>query len=195
MPRHDQLSLFVDETPASLPPGVSYFSDVLAPQDEERAAAAIAQLDLKPFAFHGFEGNRRVTSFGWRYDFNGGGLQRTKPIPEFLEPLRSTAAEVAGLSPSDLEHVLVSEYSPGAGIGWHKDRPQFGTIVALSLLAPCRLRFRRKVGDAWKRRSHIVEPRSAYILAGEGRDEWEHSIPPMEVLRYSLTFRTMRKRA
>jgi alkylated DNA repair dioxygenase AlkB len=194
MPRKDQLSLFSDETTATLPAGVWYFPDVLTAQEEQRAAAAIAQLELKPFAFHGFEGNRRVTSFGWRYDFNGGGLQPTKPIPDFLEPLRSKAAEVAGLSPSDLEHVLVSEYAAGAGIGWHRDRPQFGKVVALSLLAPCRLRFRKKSGDAWGRLSHVVEPRSAYILDREGRDEWEHSIPPMEALRYSLTFRTMRKR-
>jgi alkylated DNA repair dioxygenase AlkB len=195
MPKTGQLSLFADAKPAALPPGVSYFPDVLTAQEEQDTVAAIAQLDLKPFDFHGFEGNRRVASFGWRYDFNGGGLQRTRSIPEFLEPLRRKAAETAGLSPSDLEHVLVTEYAPGAGIGWHRDRPQFGKVVAVSLLAPCRLRFRKKRGDTWERLSHIVEPRSAYVLDGEGRDNWEHSIPPMEELRYSLTFRTMRKRA
>src|SRR5262245_44055637 len=112
MSRRDQLSLFADAAPANLPPGVTYFPGILTTQEEQRAAKAIAQLDLKPFAFHGFEGNRRVTSFGWRYDFNGGGLQRARPIPDFLAPLRSMAAEAAGLDTSELEHVLVTEYAP-----------------------------------------------------------------------------------
>lgn len=195
--RSRQPSLFA-EGPASaraaVPEGVSSFEDALSRQEEAAAADSIAALDLKPFEFHGFQGNRRTTSFGWRYDFNGGGLQRGQPMPPFLEPLRERAASLAGLAPSDLEHVLVTEYSPGAGIGWHRDRPQFGKVVALSLLAPCRLRFRRKLGEGWERLSHVVEPRSAYVLDGPGRDQWEHSIPPVEALRYSLTFRTMRQR-
>ncbi len=196
MPPARQLPLF-DDPPreAPVPPGVAYWRDVLTAEEEVAVAREIAALDLKPFAFQGFEGNRRVTSFGWRYDFNGGGLQRTQPIPPFLQPLRDRAASLAGLTPPDLEHVLVTEYSVGAGIGWHRDRPQFGKVVALSLLAPCRLRFRRKTDQGWERLSHIVTARSAYLLDGEGRDLWEHSIPPVDALRYSLTFRTMRQRS
>ena len=188
-----QLLLFKELAPPTLlPEGVGYFDDVITPGEERRAIENIAGMELKPFAFQGFEGKRRVASFGWRYDFNGGGLQRAGEIPEFLQPLRERAAEIAALKPDKLEHVLVTEYKPGAGIGWHCDRPQFGKVVALSLGAPCRLRFRKRTDAGWQRLSGIIEQRSAYVLDGPGRNDWEHSVPPVEELRYSLTFRTMR---
>jgi len=63
----------------------------------------------------------------------------------------------------------VNEYRAGAGIGWHKDNPEFGVIVGLSLGAPATMRFRKPLGKAWERVSHVVQPRSIYILAGEAR--------------------------
>ena len=86
----------------------------------------------------------------------------------------------------------MTEYAPGAGIGWHRDRPQFGEVAAFSFANACRLRFRRKQGASWQRAALTVTPRSAYLLAGEAREEWQHSIPPVEALRYSITFRTLR---
>jgi alkylated DNA repair dioxygenase AlkB len=125
----------------------------------------------------------------------GGGLKQAGELPEFLLPLRKRAAEFAGLEPRALEHALLIEYRPGAGIGWHRDRPQFGGVVGISLLAPCTFRLRRKTGTTWARRSLMAERRSAYLLRGASRTEWEHSIPPLETLRYSVTFRTLRETA
>jgi alkylated DNA repair dioxygenase AlkB len=152
-------------------------------------------LPFKEFEFHGFLGKRRTVSFGWHYDFNGGGLKQAGEFPEFLVSLRQRAAEFAALEPSALEHALLIEYRPGAGIGWHRDRPQFGDVIGISLLAPCTLRLRRKAGARWARRSLTLRPRSAYLLRGASRTEWEHSISPLAALRYSVTFRTVRKTA
>jgi alkylated DNA repair dioxygenase AlkB len=75
-------------------------------------------------------------------------------------------------------------------MGWHVDRPMFGDVVGVSLLAPARLRFRRRRGIGWDRFTLRPEPRSAYILGGEARHDWEHSVAPVETMRYSITFRT-----
>lgn len=149
-------------------------------------------MPFKAFDFHGFEGKRRVVSFGWRYDFGTERLQPTEPMPAFLEPVRALAAEFAGLEPERLQQALVTEYSPGAPIGWHRDKAVFGAIVGVSLLSPCTFRLRRKVGAKWERVSLTAEPGSAYLLSGPARQEWEHSIPPVEELRFSITFRELR---
>ncbi len=175
----------------ALPEGLVYRPDLLSPAEERTLAGRIAALDLKPFEFHGFLGNRRTASFGWHYAFGGGGLTRSADMPAWLLPLRERAAALAQVPADALEHALLIEYSPGAGIGWHRDRPVFGDVVGISLLAPARLRFRRRTGNGWERAALIAEPRSAYVLKGPARSEWEHSIPPMETLRYSMTFRTL----
>lgn len=176
-----------------LPPGFTYAQNVISPEEQRALVANLKPLPFKEFEFvAGYKGKRRVVSFGWRYRFNEHRLERADDIPDFLQPLRKRAAELAGLDAQALQQVLVTEYAPGAGIGWHKDRPIFGEVVGLSLLSPCKFRLRRKTGAGWQRASIIVEPRSAYVLNGEVRDEWEHSIPAMESLRYSVTFRKFR---
>jgi alkylated DNA repair dioxygenase AlkB len=176
-----------------LPPGFRYAPELLTEVEEQSLVRNLEKLELAPFEFHGFIGKRRVASFGWRYDFNRGGLQKTEDIPTFLDSVRELAAKFSGLPSSKLQQVLVTEYSPGAAIGWHKDRSVFGDVVGLSLVAACPFRFRRKTSNAWDRRSLIVEPRSAYLLQGPSRTEWEHSIPPVDNLRYSITFRTLKR--
>ena len=185
----DQLS-FIEEKPG--PEGLRYQTRLIEPVEERALAEAFAALPFKAFEFQGFTGNRRTVSFGWHYAFDGSGLHEAAPIPDFLLPVRAKAAALAGLQPEALQHALIIEYSPGAGIGWHRDRPVFGDVVGVSLLAPARLRFRRKTGAKWERFALMTEPRSAYHLTGSARTEWEHSIAPMEVLRYSITFRTLR---
>ena len=187
-----QASLFGAEA-SDLPEGMAYRGGLIAPQEEAALAAILADLPFAPFQFHGFEGNRRTLSYGWHYAFDGSGLHEAAPIPDWLQPLRAEAASFAGLPAAALEHVLLIEYAPGAGIGWHRDRPAFGDVIGVSLLAPARLRFRRKTAGRWERRNLIAEPRSAYLLRGPARSEWEHSIPAMEELRYSITFRTLRR--
>jgi alkylated DNA repair dioxygenase AlkB len=179
----------------ALPDGMRYATDVITPEEEKRLLDAMSSLPFKEFEFHGFIGKRRVISFGWHYDFNGGGLRQVEELPEFLLPVRERASHFAGLTPVALEHALLLDYPPGAAIGWHKDRAAFGDVIGISLLAPCTFRLRRKTGSTWERRSITAEPRSAYLLRGPARDEWEHSIPPIDARRCSITFRTLRANA
>jgi alkylated DNA repair dioxygenase AlkB len=173
------------------PHGLRYAEDVLSAAEEREAIGAIRELDLAPFQFHGYLGKRRVASFGWRYDYQGGGLQRAQAMPEFLAPLRARAATAAGLEADAFVQALVTEYAPGAGIGWHRDKPHFGKVAALSFAAGCSLRFRKSVAGGWERRALNVAPRSFYLLDGPARSAWEHSIAPTLALRYSVTFRTL----
>ena len=174
------------------PNGLVYREDFVSAAEEEALAAGIAALPFTPFEFHGFQGNRRTVSFGWHYAFDGSGLTEAEPIPPFLLPVRDRAARFAGLPPEALSHLLVIEYAPGAGIGWHRDRSVFEDVIGISLLAEARLRFRRKREKGWERASLMASPRSAYLLRGPARTEWEHSIPVMDRLRYSITFRSLR---
>jgi alkylated DNA repair dioxygenase AlkB len=178
-----------------LPGGMHYATDILTFHEEAALLQALPSLPFKEFEFHGFLGKRRVVSFGWHYDFNGAGLRQAGELPGFLLPVRELAARFAGIAPAALEHVLLLDYPPGAAIGWHKDRPAFGDVIGISLLAPCTFRLRRKNGTRWERRSLIAEPRSAYLLRGPARNEWEHSIPAVDSRRFSITFRTLRATA
>src|SRR5204863_4414336 len=144
------------------------------------------------YEFTGYIGNRRTVSFGFRYDFGDQAMHEADPIPDFLLPLRDRAADFARLEPVELEHALVTEYSPGAGIGWHRDRPVFEDVIGISLGALCRFRLRRRQEASWQRAALTLEPRSAYLLRGPVCREWEHSIPPVEHLRYSMTFRSVK---
>jgi alkylated DNA repair dioxygenase AlkB len=184
-----QSDLFDNVT--KLPEGFRYTPKLISPAEEGRLVGELKTLPFKEFEFHGFLGKRRVVSFGWRYDFTGGGLQKTEDMPGFLLPIRERAAAFAGLTPDNLQQVLLTEYRPGAAIGWHKDRSVFGEVVGISLLSPCTFRLRRKASGSWERASVQLEPRSAYLLQGPVRSDWEHSIPGVERLRYSITFRNI----
>jgi alkylated DNA repair dioxygenase AlkB len=151
----------------------------------------IRTLPFREFEFHGYTGKRRVVSFGWQYDFSARQLRKVDDMPDFLLQLREKAAGFAEMQPSELQQVLVTEYAAGAGIGWHKDKAVFGQVVGISLLSPCTFRLRRKDGERWERVSVVAEPRSAYLLSGPSRAEWEHSIPEVDALRYSVTFRNL----
>jgi alkylated DNA repair dioxygenase AlkB len=174
--------------------GFRYQPELIERAEEEALVTHVRELPFQEFEFHGYKGKRRVVSFGWKYEFSGGGqLRKADEIPGFLLKLRSLAASFATLKPAAFQHVLVTEYGPGAGIGWHRDKAVFGQVVGVSLLAPCFLRFRKKVNTKWDRVNVLTEPRSAYHLTGPARAEWEHSILRVDALRYSITFRTMRE--
>lgn len=204
----EQLSLLKPET--VVPEGFAYRAELISPVEEAALVARFATLPFREFEFRGYLGRRRVVSFGLRYDYAERQVHRAEPIPDFLLPLRDKAAAFADLAPELIEHALVTEYAQGAPIGWHRDRPVFGDIIGISFLSPCRFRFRRPLpnpppqagegwagvqrGATWERTAITLEPRSAYLMRGPSRDEWEHSIPPAEALRYSVTFRPMRTR-
>jgi alkylated DNA repair dioxygenase AlkB len=171
--------------------GLRYGEAVIGEAQELALLDRLQGLDLAPFRFHGFLGNRRTQSFGWRYDFEDASFTPTEPIPDWLQPLRERAASFAGLEPDDFVHVLLARYDPGAGIGWHRDRDVFDQVVGISLNTPATLRFRQRTSSGFRRLNLEVAPRSAYLLSGESRWDWEHRITPGDQLRFSITFRTL----
>jgi alkylated DNA repair dioxygenase AlkB len=182
------MSLLFD---APLIAGLAYREEAIGEREEEALVEHLIAADLSPFRFHGWLGNRKTQSFGWRYDFDDASFSPAEPVPDWLEPLRATAATIAGVRPEDFVHVLLARYDPGAGIGWHRDRDVFEKVVGFSLMTPATLRFRRRRPRGFDRATLDVAPRSAYLLAGESRWDWEHSIVPGDRLRFSITFRTL----
>jgi len=176
---------------APLIAGLNYREEVITSAEERAVIDRLSEADLSPFRFHGWLGNRKTQSFGWRYDFDDGSFSPAEPIPGWLTAVRETAARLAGVKPDDFVHVLLARYDPGAGIGWHRDRDVFDKVVGISLATPATLRFRRRKPGGFDRASLDVAPRSAYLLSGEVRWDWEHRITPGEQLRFSITFRTL----
>lgn len=174
------------------PSGFVQVAEFLSSDEEASLVADIGTLTFSPFEFHGWQGRRETVSFGFRYDFNNSQLEDAPPIPDFLGPLRVRAARLAGLDEHALVQATVIRYGNGAGIGWHRDRPMFEKVVGISLLAPCVLRFRQRTQRDFERFPARLAGRSAYLLEGEIRDSWEHSIAPMQALRYAITFRSRR---
>ena len=171
--------------------GLAHREAFITAGEHDSLIERLQSLELAPFRFHGWVGNRRTQSFGWRYDFDDASFTPADPLPDWLEPLRDRAAEFAGAAPADIHHALIARYDPGAGIGWHRDRDVFGRVVGVSLASPATLRFRQRTPGGFRRASLLLEPRSAYLLSGEVRSAWEHSIAPSDRLRFSITFRTL----
>jgi alkylated DNA repair dioxygenase AlkB len=171
--------------------GLKYCEELISDAEERQLLAHLAPLELAPFRFHGWLGNRKTQSFGWRYDFDDASFRPTGPLPDWLLPLREKAAAFAGLAPDEFVHVLLARYDPGAGIGWHRDRDVFENVVGVSLSTPAILRFRQRTASGFRRTSLDLAPRSAYLLSGESRCHWEHSIAPGDRLRFSITFRSL----
>jgi alkylated DNA repair dioxygenase AlkB len=185
-----QFALFAD-APA-LPDGLRYAANFIPEAVERDLIAHVAALPLQSFQFGQYEGKRRVASFGWRYDYSERCLTSADPIPDWLAPLIEQVVAFGGPQ-TRIDQVLCTEYEAGTGIGWHRDKPHFGRIFGVSLGSSCRLRFRRKAGDAWERRTLVVAPQSIYAMSGPSRFEWEHSIPTVDALRYSITLRTLKE--
>jgi alkylated DNA repair dioxygenase AlkB len=171
--------------------GLEYRPEFITPVEEQELIGHLGEEDLSPFKFQGWTGKRLTRTFGWRYDFDDRSFATSEPIPDWLESLRSKAAVFANIATEDFVHVLLVRYDLGSGIGWHRDRPVFETVVGISLGSPATLRFRRRRPGGFDRANVEVEPRSAYWLSGPARHEWEHSIAPGETLRFSITFRTL----
>jgi alkylated DNA repair dioxygenase AlkB len=184
-----QLVLLAPPQPV-FPEGFAYRANIISPDEETELVGQIRELPFREFEFQGYLGKRRVVLFGLHYDFAERAVRQAEPIPDFLLPLHARAAAFADIAVDDIQHALVTEYSPGAPIGWHRDRPVFGDVIGVSLLSACRFRLRRKHGAGWDRAAPLLEPRSVYLLRGPVRSEWEHSIAPGAHLRYSITFRT-----
>ncbi len=185
-----------------MPEGFSYVPDFLSEQEEADLLNAIGQLDFQPFDFQGYTARRRVVEYGLEYDFSTRKATATQGFPNFLHSIRERAAQFAGLAPERLVEGIITEYPAGAPIGWHRDAPQFGRVIGISLASACRMRFKpyeragkKQVGEGRQRKRPLsieLQPRSIYVIRGPARWSWQHSIPPVETLRYSITFRTLR---
>jgi alkylated DNA repair dioxygenase AlkB len=186
-----QLGLFAE--PQAGPAGLRYTDDFIEASVEQELISRIAALPLQRFQFGAFEGNRRVAWFGHRYDYTLQRLAAAEPIPDWILPVARRVEVWAGLADGSVRQVLCTEYDAGVGIGWHRDKPHFKEILGLSLGSPCKFRFRRQSGERWERHTIEAQPRSLYMMEGEARSQWEHSIPPVEARRYSITFRTMKQ--
>ncbi len=185
-----QSRLFVNEV---TPEGFRYSDEFLSPGEEQELARRFRSMEFRVMRMRGVAARRRIADYGWKYSFESFQASEGPPLPDFLLAIRDRAAAFAGVDGSALAEALVTEYTPGAAIGWHRDAPPFGLVIGISLLAPCRFRFRRGRTGAWETTERIVSPRSIYVLDGPARREWQHSIPAMKDLRYSITFRTMRE--
>jgi len=186
----ETLSLF-QEAPRA-PAGFVYRSDLVSADEAEALVSRFEKLPFEPFDFRGFKGNRQTVAFGSRYDFTHSRVKAAEPVPDWLGPLKARAAGFAGIDDDELVQALITQYPPGAGIGWHRDRPEYGKVVGVSFASACILRLRRPHGDGWRRESVLLQPCSAYLLDAEVREDWQHSIMPGDRLRYSVTFRTLR---
>ena len=193
MGRSCTLPLF-DEPPATAPEGFAYHPAVIDEAAERVLLTQVRALEFGDVVMRGVTARRRVVQFGWRYSFDARALSEGPAVPDSLRELQGIAGTLAGVEPAELSEVLVTEYPVGATIGWHRDAAPFGIVVGVSLLSACRFRFRRTVNDRVERAETELAPRSAYVLSGPARTEWQHSIPPTTALRYSITFRTLRRR-
>lgn len=174
----------------SRPKGLQYADDFVSAAEAIDLVAKVAALPLQRFQFGQYEGKRRVASFGYSYDYAARRLVEAEPIPEWLSDV-SRRVETFGGPKTRIQQILCTEYDVGVGIGWHRDKPHFDRIFGLSLGTTCKFRFRRPASTKFERFTLEAKPRSIYMLSGEARSVWEHSIPTVEAKRYSITFRTM----
>jgi len=174
--------------------GFLYHDEFIMPDEELDLLERIRSLDFHQMKMRGVVARRRVIHYGVKYSFETFKASEGPPLPGFLLPLRDRAADFAGVRAEELAEALLTEYAPGAPIGWHRDAHPFDIVTGISLLSACRFRFRRGHVRAWETVDVPLPPRSAYVLTGPARTEWEHSIPPVKELRYSITFRTLRER-
>lgn len=174
--------------------GLSIRDDLVTMAEERALVDRIDAADLEPFRFQHWIGRRLTASFGWSYDFEAGRPRKAPPMPDWLLPFRERAAAFAGLEAEELIQALLIRYDPGAGIGWHRDRPIYEHVVGLSLGEPATMRFRRRRPGGFDRAAAPLEPRAAYHMSGEARHVWEHSIVALERPRWSITFRSLAQR-
>jgi alkylated DNA repair dioxygenase AlkB len=182
------------QSSSELPDGFVYRPEFISIEEENDLLREIANLKFQPFDFHGYIAKRRIVEYGFEYDFTSRQAQTARPLPAFLEPFGLRAAAWAGIRDDEIIESVITEYSPGSPIGWHRDVPQFEIIIGISLKSSCRFRLKpyRKEG---KLLAISLEPRSAYILRGAARWQYQHSIPVVKTLRYSITFRTWKTKA
>jgi alkylated DNA repair dioxygenase AlkB len=190
------LNLF--EVAAKVPDGFTYHRNFISEAEEEKLIREIQSVHLTAFKYYQFTGKRRIASFGWQYEFGKSEITTAPDMPTFLLPIRTRAGKLFEIDPNGFSQTSIIEYSTGSPIGWHRDIQHFGVVVGISLGAACRMRFRKynRVRSKNLKRDEILsielQPRSIYLMSGASRELWQHSIPPVKALRYSIMMRTLR---
>jgi alkylated DNA repair dioxygenase AlkB len=184
----------------TMPTGLVYRPNFLTEFEEQELLYFFDALPLKHPLHEGvYAAKRRVMSFGWGFDYRYKKLVPGPPLPRFLVPMQQKIAKWLDIPQKHVVEALITEYTPGSAIGWHRDNETFDSIIGISLAGWCNMRFRpikskqigkRKIDDIV---ALDLEPRSAYIMQDKIRWEWQHSVPKVETLRYSITFRTLPK--
>ena len=180
----------------AFPPGFSYEEGFLSTAEEEQLVTHIASLTLHTFVFQGYEAKRKVASFGYDWNFDTRTLTKGEPIPAVFAPLLEKVAAHLRLDKERIAELLVTAYEPGTVINWHRDAPPFDTVIGISLLSGCTFKLRPHDKEKQGRKATLSFPvarRSLYVISGESRSEWQHSIAPVKDLRYSVTLRTLLK--
>jgi alkylated DNA repair dioxygenase AlkB len=186
------------EARAKVPDGFVYHQNFISESEEQELSRQIQRLHLTPFQYYQFTGKRRTASFGWQYEFGKSEITTAPAMPAFLLAVRTRAATLFNIDPGSLVQTSIIEYSTGSPIGWHRDIPHFGVVIGVSIGAACRMRFRkyRRVRSKDTNRDEVLsielQPRSVYLMSGASREIWQHSIPPVKALRYSIMMRTLR---
>jgi len=176
--------------------GLQYLPDWITTAEEQDLLNRISTLSFSEVRMHGVTAKRQVVHFGWSYGYDSWQITPTDPIPSRLSPTRERAASLISVPAETVEEVLISRYARGAGIGWHRDAPMFGpSVVGISLAGICRMRFQRTIGSTRRTTEILLAPRSVYVLRDAARFQWQHSIPPTNEFRYSITFRTVRNKS
>ncbi|HUH08620.1 MAG TPA: alpha-ketoglutarate-dependent dioxygenase AlkB [Egibacteraceae bacterium] len=175
------------------PVGLRYEPGLLSASEEQALVERFEALEFGQVVIHGQAARRTVRLFGYDYDFQARSVSPTEPVPQWLDEVRQRGARLAELDPQRLVQALISRYPPAATIGWHRDAPAFGpTVVGVSLLSDCVMRFQRRVSGERRVYELPLARRSGYALSKAARSSWQHSIPAVATLRYSITFRTLR---
>jgi alkylated DNA repair dioxygenase AlkB len=189
-----QAQLFA--APPAAPPGFIYTPEFLSGPQEAQLLEILRSLPFEEAQYREWRARRRIVSYGGRYDFTHQALNEGPPVPQFLHPLRAQLAAWAGIPEQRMQHAMIAEYQPGTPLGWHRDVPDFEDVLGVSLLGQARLRFRPWPPAAGQRATWKIdlEPRSAYLMRGVARWQWQHAVSPTRELRYSITFRTRNAR-
>ncbi|WP_207422151.1 alpha-ketoglutarate-dependent dioxygenase AlkB [Desertivirga brevis] len=177
------------------PSGFRYVPNFISKEEEDTLLSLVSALELHTFKFQGYKAKRKVVSYGCDWSFETRTLSKGKNIPADFNGIIEKVASFIPLDSKEIEELLVTEYPDGSVINWHRDAPPFDIIAGISLLTDCKFRFRPYEKSEQTRSSIISIPlqrRSLYIIEGEARIDWEHSIAPVTTKRFSITLRTLR---
>jgi len=172
------------------PAGLHYYSDFLSSFQEKDLIAHLDGLPWENVSLFGQVAKRRVIHFGLHYEYNKRTVQSTIPAPDFLKDVITRGAEILHQPFDAIAEILITEYTQYAGINWHRDAAVFKEIMGISLGSASMIYFRNR-SDKKEQVKVKLEPGSVYVLKDSVRWDWEHRIPPVKTLRYSITLRTL----